>query len=126
MIASLALTVLLACGFGSSPPAQAWRSVDVSALATALDNGAVPLLVDVRSEAEYAAGHIEGALNVPIDQVDARIAELGPKERELYVVCQSGRRSAMVSASLVKRGYAPVEVTGGTAAWVSAGKPVVK
>lgn len=100
------------------------RDVDVTTLKADLDRSAVPLLIDVRSPAEYATGHVPGAKNVPIDEIDGRLAELGTADAEVYVICQSGGRSARASASLAGKGRHPVNVTGGTAAWKAAGYPV--
>ena len=79
------------------------------------------LLVDVRTPAEYAGGHVPGARNVPLDELEGRIAELGSGESEVYVICQSGGRSARASATLAQRGLRPVNIAGGTGAWSAAG-----
>lgn len=97
------------------------RTVDVATLKTDLDRGSVPLLVDVRTSGEYERGHVPGAKNVPLDELEARLPELGSKEREVYVVCQSGKRSARASHTLAEAGFHPVDVAGGTSAWEAAG-----
>lgn len=63
------------------------------------------LLLDVRSPEEFAEGHIEGAVNVPFDEVTARLAELGPSSRPVVAYCHSGRRSAIAATALRGRGY---------------------
>jgi rhodanese-related sulfurtransferase len=108
----------------SPAPAASVRGIDVAALHADLARGAVPLLVDVRTPEEFAAGHVPGAKNVPLDQLEGRLAELGAPGAELHVICQSGRRSANASATLVTKGYVPVDVLGGTAAWRAAGYAV--
>lgn len=107
----------------SAAPASV-REVDVSTLKAELDRGAVPLLVDVRTAGEFAAGRVPGARSIPLDQLDARLAELGPTDREVYVVCQSGGRSARAASVLAAKGYRSVNVRGGTGAWLAAGYPV--
>jgi rhodanese-related sulfurtransferase len=126
------LAVLVGCADAAAPvataptaappsAAAAARSVDIATLKADLDRGAVPLLVDVRTSAEFASGHVPGAKNVPLDQLAARLGEFGTADTEVYVVCQSGRRSASASATLAAQGFRPVDVRGGTSAWQAAG-----
>ncbi|MFA7302800.1 MAG: rhodanese-like domain-containing protein [Candidatus Paceibacterota bacterium] len=80
--------------------------------------------IDVRTSAEYAAGHAVGARNVPLDTLsDAHAAELAPHDA-VYVICQSGGRSAAAAGLLTKAGVKAVNVSGGTLAWRSAGLPM--
>ena len=127
------VSVLIACADAPSPAASPAatatvaakvRDIDVATLKADLDRGAVPLLIDVRTPGEFAAGHVPGARNVPIDEIDARLAEFGMANEEVYVICQSGGRSARASAALAGKGLRPVNVTGGTGGWVAAGLPV--
>ncbi len=79
-------------------------------------------LIDVRSAAEFATGHIPGAMNVPMEQVETRMADIG--DGPLVLVCEAGTRAAIVAGWLAER--QPVSVlTGGTAAWRNAGLPLV-
>jgi len=100
--------------------------VEVATLKNTMERGAVSLLVDVRTAAEFEAGHVAGALNVPLDEIGARTSELGLPGAEINVICQSGGRSARASAMLMDKGFRPINVAGGTGAWVSAGYPVVR
>jgi len=132
----LVLVVLLAACADTTPPAAdasstsapaaAVRTVDVTTLKADLDRGAVPLLVDVRTPGEFAAGHVSGAKNVPLGEVEARLGDFGTADSEVYVICQSGGRSAKASATLAGKGFHPVNVAGGTGAWVAAGYPVAR
>ena len=63
------------------------------------------LLVDVRTPGEYASGHIEGALNIPLGELSARATELGAKDRPIVLYCTSGSRSAVAEHTLQKLGY---------------------
>lgn len=108
----------------TAPAAATVRDIDIATLKADLDRSAVPLLVDVRTPSEFAAGHVPGARNIPLDEIESRLAELGDAQRDVYVICQSGGRSARASVALAARGLRPVNVTGGTGAWVSAGLPV--
>ena len=80
-------------------------------------------LLDVREQDEWDAGHVDGALHIPMGQLLARIDEL-PDER-LYVLCRVGGRSAQVVQYLVAQGRDAVNVDGGMYAWEAAGRPMV-
>jgi rhodanese-related sulfurtransferase len=81
-------------------------------------------LLDVREPDEWAAGHVEGAVHIPMGQVEGRLAEL-PKEGEVIVVCRIGGRSAKVAGMLAQHGFDAVNMNGGMLAWDAAGKPMV-
>lgn len=70
------------------------------------------LIVDVRSAAEYQAGHFPGALNIPVDEIGARTAELGDKGKPIVVYCRSGRRSGIAKRQLEKAGFTNVVNSG--------------
>jgi rhodanese-related sulfurtransferase len=75
-------------------------------------------LVDVRTQAEYDDGHIEGALLLPIDQLETLATEqLSDKDAIILVYCRSGNRSAQASALLVELGYTNVFDFGGIIDW---------
>lgn len=80
------------------------------------------VLLDVREDDEWEAGHAPSALHVPMSQVPARIDELPPGD--VAVVCRSGGRSAQVTAWLVHNGHTAVNVDGGMTAWEQAGRPM--
>ncbi|MFF7453653.1 rhodanese-like domain-containing protein [Kitasatospora sp. NPDC008115] len=109
---------------GADPDAQ--ENQTMFAQIPAIDAAAVPAdaaLLDVREQDEWDAGHVEGALHIPIGEVVARIAEL-PDER-LFVLCRVGGRSAQVVQYLVQNGRDAVNVDGGMYAWEGAGRPMV-
>lgn len=83
------------------------------------------LYVDVRSAGEFAGGHLDGALNVPFDQLSARAAELGDASREIVLYCASGGRSAMACVLLKQLGFARVRNGGGIGALsLTCGRPI--
>jgi rhodanese-related sulfurtransferase len=83
-------------------------------------------VLDVRSGEEYAAGHVPGAVNVPYDQVAARIAEL-PKDRQIVLYCRSGRRVGIAAEVLAANGFKSLaHLTGDMPAWEASGNPVEK
>lgn len=109
------------------------RETSPEALATGAGDAVV---VDVREPAEFEAGHLEGAINIPRGvlefQVEAHPAlggatdpALSVRERPLVVYCRSGARSALAAASLQRMGFNNVtSLAGGITAWAEAGLPV--
>jgi hydroxyacylglutathione hydrolase len=82
------------------------------------------VVLDVRGEGEWNAGHLRGSLNVPIGELDRRLGEL-PRERPVIVHCQTGARAAMAASLLRARGFRDVaQFPGGFAEWLAAGQPV--
>ncbi|MGN6300045.1 MAG: rhodanese-like domain-containing protein [Angustibacter sp.] len=81
------------------------------------------VVVDVREPHEWEAGHLDGAVHVPLAEVPQRLGEL-PEADPLYVVCRSGNRSGRAAAWLNAQGIESVNVAGGMLAWAAAGKPM--
>lgn len=86
------------------------------------------LILDVRSPEEFDGelGHIEGSLNIPLDELDRRLDGLGDDpERPIAIVCRTDRRSATAATVLSRHGFANAKVLrGGMTAWIAAGLPV--
>jgi hydroxyacylglutathione hydrolase len=81
-------------------------------------------VIDVRRPPEFAAGHVPGAVNRPLDRIDHDLSGLDPA-RPTAVVCAGGYRSSAACSLLLRHGYADLRnVVGGTSAWVGAGLPV--
>ena len=74
-------------------------------------------LVDVRTTEEFAAGHIPGAVNIPVQELDRRIGELEPKDAPVVVYCRSGNRSGRATRVLKGAGYAKVHDLGAMSRW---------
>jgi hydroxyacylglutathione hydrolase len=82
------------------------------------------MLLDVRGAGEWEAGHIPQALNVPVGELEQRLAEI-PRDRPVIVHCQTGARAAMAASILRARGFDDVrQYPGGFAEWRAAGQPV--
>lgn len=81
-------------------------------------------ILDVREDYEWEAGHVDGALHIPLDTLPDRLDDLDP-DQDLAVICRSGGRSAKATAWLESHGYTAVNVNGGMGAWLEAGKPMV-
>jgi hydroxyacylglutathione hydrolase len=97
----------------TAPALAEWMS------GTRADMGTKPLIIDVRSEAEHAGGHIEGSMNIPLTHLDKRVGEL-PTDKPLVVHCEGGYRSAIAASLLQKLGRAHVhDMVGGYKAWLA-------
>jgi rhodanese-related sulfurtransferase len=85
--------------------------------------GGAPLF-DVRMHDEYEAGHVAGAVLIPLPEVPERVADF-PTGVPVYLICRSGARSMRAAEFLEQFGVDGVNVAGGTLAWVQSGRPVV-
>ncbi len=88
------------------------------------------LVLDVRTAEDFIGeqGHIEGAMNIPVEELQQRMAELGDYlERPVAIVCRTDKRSAMAALLLTEEGFADVHVVrGGMTKWLEAGLPVIR
>jgi rhodanese-related sulfurtransferase len=91
---------------------------------TVKDVPADATILDVREDYEWSAGHAEGAVHIPLDQLPGRMDDLDPDE-DLYVICRTGGRSFRAAQWLVGQGYSAVNVAGGMDQWLESGKPLV-
>lgn len=104
---------------------QTITEIDPQQASAALADSTV---LDVREPAEFAAGHLPGAINIPRGLLEFKIAglpELADRQKPLIVYCQTGGRSALATEVLNKMGYSTaVSMAGGFKAWSEAGCPV--
>jgi rhodanese-related sulfurtransferase len=82
------------------------------------------VVLDVREDDEWEAGHIEGSVHIPLMELANRFAEV-PTTAQTLVVCRVGSRSAHATAYLVQQGVDAVNLAGGLAAWAEARRPLV-
>jgi len=81
-------------------------------------------VLDVRTPQEFAAGHVPGAVNIPHDQVAARLMDV-PKDKDVVIYCHSGRRAALAAETLAAKGYTRLRhLDGDMQAWEAKGLPV--
>ena len=86
-------------------------------LQASMGDGSSPLVIDVRNTREWNAGHIEGAVHIPLGELSARASEI-PRSRPVATICEAGYRSALAASMLTRAGIDDVmSVTGGMAAW---------
>lgn len=100
------------------------ETISIESFEGTLNRGERPILLDVRSASEFATGHIPGAVNVPLEEVASRVADL-PPGGNVIAVCESGRRATMAAETLAAHGVKAKVLEGSTAAWRKAGKPLV-
>ncbi|MGV8872510.1 MAG: rhodanese-like domain-containing protein [Rhodococcus sp. (in: high G+C Gram-positive bacteria)] len=81
------------------------------------------LLLDVREDDEWQAGHAPEAVHIPMGDIPSRAGELD-NQSQVYVVCKSGGRSARVAEYLNRVGFEAINVDGGMHAWQAAGRPI--
>ncbi len=96
--------------------------VSVDELESALQAGAV--LIDVRQPNEYEAGHVPGAVLVPLAAVPDTL-ELFASDVPTYVICRSGSRSYRACEYLEDQGIEAINIEGGTMAWIISGRTTV-
>lgn len=128
----IVMVALLAGCSAKATPVAVNAETDLSTLPALLDPATVNqireradvLLIDVREQAEYDAGHIPGITLMPMGEISNRLAEI-PKDKTVVVSCQSGRRSSQVAAFLQEQGFTNIhDLQGGFSAWQGAGLPV--
>lgn len=104
---ALALLLLMACAHPTITGVLAHVKVSQGAF-----------LLDVRSPGEFAEGHVQGAVNVPVNELEATLGSLPvDRNREIVVYCRSGLRSSRARTILLKAGYSKVEDVGGMSNW---------
>ena len=107
------------CGVNVAPPPPPSGSATVEELKARLDQGVRPFILDVRDPNEYQICRIPGSVLIPLAQLPQRLAELPPKDTELFVHCKMGGRSAKAVKQLQDLGYAGARnVEGGILAWI--------
>jgi phage shock protein E len=116
---SSALLFIAAAHAGELAP-----SISPAELQTRQASDEAPVVIDVRTPMEFSSGHIPGAVNIPYDEIGARISELdAPHGVALY--CMMGPRARKGEAALFDAGYrSVVHVEGGLSAWKAEGLPV--
>lgn len=122
-LASFSLaTVMVIAGCGGTATADPVREVGAAEAVAMLDERVV---VDVRTPAEFEAGHVAGAINIDVEAADfdARIGELD-KDEGYLVYCRSGRRSAVAAERMAASGFLDIVDAGGLEPLANAGAPV--
>ena len=128
----LTILTLAACAQEAEPPTTTSSIGEIPAaeLNSRIENSNAPLIIDVRSSEEFAAGHLPGALNIAhnefVDDPAASIALLPTaKDAEMVVHCVSGKRAGIAMEVITAAGYTNVNhLSGDYSGWEAAGYPV--
>ena len=113
---SLSLFGLTACQGGENK--STYEQITAEQAKTIMDTEKDYIIIDARTEEEFADGHIEGAIMIPEYEIAQRAEmELPDKDALILVYCRSGRRSKIASEELVKLGYTNVKEFGGIIDW---------
>jgi rhodanese-related sulfurtransferase len=107
---------------GETAPVASGAVSAAEAMTFAANGG---LLLDVREDHEWEAGHAPDARHIPMSQLGDRIGELSADE-SMLVICHSGARSQQVTTALNDAGYSALNVVGGMVAWQLAGGAVTE
>ena len=116
LLLSFALTGCAASA--TLPETNTYRQITMQEAVELMETEDNYLILDVRTEQEYVAGHIPGAIVVPNETIGTEeIAQLPDKDQLIMVYCRSGNRSKQASDKLVKLGYTNIVEFGGINSW---------
>ena len=117
LLISLSLFGMTACGSGNGK-SSTYEQITAEQAKTIMDTEKDYIIIDARTEEEFAEGHIDNAILIPEYEIAERAEkELPDKEQLILVYCRSGRRSKIASEELVKLGYTNVKEFGGIIDW---------
>ena len=121
-LAGTLAAVLVAVGPAAAQDQSIAPTIESSELASRIDDGSAPFVLDVRTRAEFAEGHIMGAVNIPHSELADRLDELDfEPSAEVVVYCRSGRRAAVAESILTEAGFSGVrDLEGHFRAWSAA------
>lgn len=118
ILLALLLTLLLTGCAPLAPETAGYRQIGMQEAIQMMESEENYIILDVRTEQEYAAGHIPGAILIPNETIGAEEIELLPdKDQLILVYCRSGNRSKQASVKLVDLGYTNIVEFGGINSW---------
>ena len=115
----LAVMMLTACGQDTENDQGAvYMNITVEEAKQIMDSEEGYIILDVREQNEYDAGHIPGSILIPYTQIDEKANEMLPdKDQLILLYCRSGRRSKIAAEALVELGYTNIKEFGGISDW---------
>ena len=117
VIIILVVSIVAGCGLKNSST-NGYQKITPHDAKAMMDEGKPYTLLDVRTQGEYDAEHIDSAILIPYDEVGKRAeTELSDKNALIFVYCRSGSRSAIAAKTLVSLGYTNVYDMGGIVDW---------
>lgn len=122
---TLAICLVILTGCGGEPAPSGDALITGEELASRLQSGTAPLILDVRTSGEYASGHIPGAVHIPLNQITRRLGELDRyRDKEIVVYCTSGPRANSAESVLRREGFERVRhLAGDITRWRREGRP---
>jgi phage shock protein E len=126
LLVSAALLLLCAAACGGEADAPAAGTITPEQVAALLASDNAPVILDVRTQAEFEGGHIPGAINIPHTELPARVEELAAdRDSEIVVLCERGGRARSARAVMAAAGFERVlDLTGHMGAWRAGGFPL--
>ncbi len=123
LILTIVVVVILIITNGGSTSDQLADTISVKDAADKIDTGTY--LLDVREVSEWNEAHVEGAVLIPLGELQSRISEI-PTDQDVLIICRSGNRSGQARDLLRAAGLMrTTSISGGINAWIAAGFPVV-
>ena len=117
LLTAAAVLMLAGCGAGEKAPGS-YSQISMEEAVSMMERETDYILLDVRTQDEYAQGHIPGAICIPNETIGTEdIPELPDKEQLILVYCRSGNRSKQAAEKLVQQGYTNIVEFGGINAW---------
>ena len=115
----LGIMMLAACGqVTEKDQGVVYMNITAEEAKKIMDSEEGYVILDVREQDEYDAGHIPGAILIPYTQIEEKADEMLPdKEQLILVYCRSGRRSKIAAEALVELGYTNIKEFGGIIDW---------
>jgi rhodanese-related sulfurtransferase len=132
LVGIILLSAISGCISGTKAPEKTqYVEISVQQAKEMIDSGGV-FILDVRTQEEYDAGHINGSVRIPVqdikvkEELDKELTKI-PRDRKILVYCRTGVRSAQASQVLVNNGFTEVySMKGGITDWTKAGYEVIK
>ncbi len=114
-----AIMVTVACS-QEDKKSSGIQSISAAQVKQMVEKGEKPFLLDVRTKEEYTGpmGHIEGAVLIPVQELESRYKELeAQKGQKIVIYCRSGNRSMVAARILQAKGFKVINMLGGMRAW---------
>lgn len=122
IVVLITVAAIFVLGRGSEAEALS-ANISVSEAASRFKDGA--FLLDVRQPEEWAQAHIDGAVLIPLGELQSRLSEI-PTDRDVLIICRSGNRSSQARDILRAAGFErTTSIVGGMNGWIADGLPVV-
>jgi rhodanese-related sulfurtransferase len=104
--------------FGLKGRGKGYRNITAREAKKIMDTETGYVILDVREQDEFDAGHIPGAILIPLGEIPVKAEQVLPDKQQLILVyCRSGRRSKMAAENMVKQGYTNIQEFGGILDW---------